>query len=130
MAVEKRALGLDLAAHSGNRGQGDAEGTIQIHRAALGSQLAALACLPSTWPTAPDEAAVIHSRLLTGLGFVRAVVDEFGLAPGTGNVGSGPSASDRRQETVKGKAVEPGTPVGLSVLEHRWCKAAIQVCER
>ncbi|EPQ30643.1 uncharacterized protein PFL1_01544 [Pseudozyma flocculosa PF-1] len=121
MAVEKRLLGLELAHCASANDSNAAQNVVQAHVALLTSRLAELLTLPSPWPSDPSESAAASIRLAAGLGLIRALVDEFVLTPP-----SDAAAAAENKDRGKAKAVEPGTPVGLSVLEHRWCKAVIQ----
>ncbi|KAJ9478923.1 Cell cycle checkpoint protein rad17 [Pseudozyma hubeiensis] len=129
IAVEKRLLGLELAQHVGQiTGTNSALDTVvEAHVGLLNTQLSSLLSLPAPWPVDATESAAALARIVTGLGLVRAVVDEFILTSANDvfdSSSSGPSRSQPSQSTSK-HAV-PGSAVGLNLLQHRQCKSLIQ----
>ncbi|PWY98897.1 hypothetical protein BCV70DRAFT_220770 [Testicularia cyperi] len=133
IAVEKRVLGLELAQHVGESagGNSDLATVINNHVGLLNTQLSSLLTFPAPWPTSPTEAAVALARIVTGLGLVRAVVDEFILTATNDLSDTGAadrSDRDRRQSSGASvsKSAAPGSAVGLNLLQHRQCKSLIQ----
>ncbi|KAN0065561.1 hypothetical protein ACQY0O_001401 [Thecaphora frezii] len=121
IAVEKRLLGLELAHCANNHDAAAAQAVVHAHVDRLASHLAdLLRSLPSYWPTDPLESATVLANLGVGLGLVKSLVDEFVMTPP-----NDASAPDPKKPS-KAKVAEPGTPVGLSLQEHRWCKAVVQ----
>lgn len=130
IAVEKRLLGLELAQHVGQHsGTNSAlDAVIDAHVGLLNTQLASLLSLPSPWPVDPTESAATLARIVTGLGLVRAVVDET-ILTSANDVFDSSSGSDRNRSqnaASASKPVAPGSSVGLNLLQHRQCKALIQ----
>lgn len=132
IAVEKRLLGLELAQHVGQlTGTHSAlDNLIKSHVGLLNTQLSSLLALPSPWPVDPTDSAVALSRIVTGLGLVRAVVDEFILTSANDVFDASSSSSSERNNSQSphsaSKPAVPGSGVGLNLLQHRQCKALIQ----
>lgn len=130
IAMEKRLLGLELAQHVGQlTGTSSALDTaIESHVGLLNMQLSSLLALPSPWPVDPTESAVALARILTGLGLVRAVVDEFILTSANDDFDSSASSERSRAQPLQSasKSAVPGSAVGLNLLQHRQCKSLIQ----
>ncbi|EST05980.2 Armadillo-type fold [Kalmanozyma brasiliensis GHG001] len=129
IAVEKRLLGLELAQHVGQPSGANSglDTVIQAHVGLLNTQLSSLLSLPSPWPVDAAESATALARIVTGLGLVRAVVDEFILTSANDVFDSCSSDRGRSQSAQStSKPVVPGSAVGLNLLQHRQCKALIQ----
>ncbi|SPO32423.1 related to Exportin 4 [Ustilago trichophora] len=128
IAVEKRLLGLELAQNVGQMTATNSalDDLIKSHVGLLNTQLSSLLTLPSPWPTDATQSAVALARIVTGLGLVRAVVDEFILT--TANDVFDASAESSRSQPAQSasKPAVPGSAVGLNLLQHRQCKSLIQ----
>lgn len=130
IAVEKRLLGLELAQHVGQlTGTSSAlDAVVESHVGLLNTQLSSLLALPSPWPVDPTESAAAVARIVTGLGLVRAVVDEFILTSANDVFDNSASSERSRSQPSQSasKSTVPGSAVGLNLLQHRQCKSLIQ----
>ncbi|SJX66238.1 related to Exportin 4 [Sporisorium reilianum f. sp. reilianum] len=129
IAVEKRLLGLELAQHAGQlTGTSSAlDAVVESHVGLLNTQLSSLLSLPSSWPADAVESAAALAQIVTGLGLVRAVVDEF-ILTSANDVFDSSAADQSRSQTAQSasKPAVPGSAVGLNLLQHRQCKSLIQ----
>nr|CDI56505.1 related to Exportin 4 [Melanopsichium pennsylvanicum 4] len=128
IAVEKRLLGLELAQQVGQEAGTDfaLDTVTESHVGLLNTQLSSLLALPTPWPADAAESAVALARIVTGLGLVRAVVDEF-ILTSANDVFDSSSDRTRVQPTQSSsKPAIPGSAVGLNLLQHRQCKSLIQ----
>lgn len=116
-AVGKKSLAVDLALASQQSPPASLASVAEEHASRINSLLSSL-----LQPHAANSGLV-----WIGLGLVHAMIDEYALATAATADPDAPF-SPGGGDKGKARAVEKGSPVGLTATMHLLCKAAFQVC--